>query len=170
MVKDPRVKTAQRAFDQQFALLRALYAKVSALNEAVNRIRLYKRQLRELAQPLGEGAVARTAKDAGALRDRVTALQAKLEVIEALLVDVKRESPRDVLRHPAGLNDTLFDLISVVAIADEAPTSPALQVSEEIMAKVEAQITQLEVVATGELADLNGALRAAGVQALGAPV
>jgi hypothetical protein len=159
VVKDPRVKTAQRAFDQQSALLRSLYAKLSSLNDAVNTIRRIKRQLLDLPPRLGNGG--------GALCDRAKALVGQLEGIEGLLVDVKRESPRDILRHPAGLNDTLVDLISVVAIADEAPTSPARQVSEEIMAKVDAAIARLDGLAAGEVASLNAALRDAGVGWLG---
>ena len=35
-----------------------------------------------------------------------------------MLVDILRASPRDVLRHPAGLNDTLVDLLNGVGISD----------------------------------------------------
>jgi len=159
LLKDPRIKTTQQAFDQQSALLQALYAKLSSLNEAVNRMRRIKRQLLELQPRLGNGAKA--------LGDRCNALVSQLEGIEGVLVDVKRESPRDILRHPAGLNDTLVDLIGVVGIADEAPTAAARQVSEEIMAKVDAEIARLDVLLAGEMASLNAALRGAGVELLG---
>jgi len=159
VVKDPRLETSQAAFDQQLALLHRLYGKLSALNEAVNRIRRLERQLRDLDQRLGEGDHA--------LRDRATALLRRLEAVEGVLVDVKRESPRDVLRHPAGLNDTLVDLISVVAIADEAPTHQAREVCDETLAKVDTQLAELGTVVAGELATLNAALRQAGVDLLG---
>jgi hypothetical protein len=84
-----------------------------------------------------------------------------------VLVDVKRESPRDVLRHAAGLNDSLVDLINVVAIADEAPTTQSVQVSEEVMAAVDAQIARLRVLMAGELVGFNAALRETGMPALG---
>ncbi len=155
IVKDPRVKTSQRAFDQQSALLLRLYGKLSELNAAVNRIRRLKRQMAEVGKRLVGGDPR--------LRERVAALTAALESIEGVLVDIKRESPRDILRHPAGLNDTLVDLINVVAIADEAPTSQARQVSEEIMQTVDAEMARFDAATAGPLADLNGALRDGGV-------
>ena len=159
VVKDPRLKTSQRAFEQQAVLLQQLYAKLGALNVAVNTIRRIKRQLAELA--------SRQSKARASLTDRAKALLAQLEAIEGVLVDVKRESPRDVLRHAAGLSDTLVDLIGVVAIADEAPTLPARQVSEEIMAKVDALLATFAQLQAGELVHLNADLREAGVALVG---
>ena len=161
VVKDPRIKTSQKAFGQQLALLKRLYDRFSSLNDAVNRIRLLKRQLRDVDKRLGDGDKA--------LRDRATALLTRLESIEGVLVDIKRESPRDVLRNPAGLNDTLVDLISVVAIADEAPTSQARQVCDEIMARVDSEVSALDAAVAVEVSSLNGALRVAGLELLGGP-
>ena len=67
-----------------------------------------------------------------------------MTAIESVLVDVNRETPRDILRHPAGLNDTLVDMISTAAMADMAPTSPADAVSRETMARVDAEIAKLD--------------------------
>ena len=50
---------------------------------------------------------------AEARAERAKSAEATLTAIETVLVDVDRESPRDVLRHPAGLNDTLVDMIRV---------------------------------------------------------
>jgi photosystem II stability/assembly factor-like uncharacterized protein len=162
VLKDPRIQTTQAEFDEQAMLLRALYTKWSALNDAVNQIRRIKRQLLELqarwAKPTSEADKA--------LAERCKTLAASLQSVEAVLVDVKRESPRDILRHPAGLNDTLVDLIGIVAIADESPTAPARLVSEEIMAKVDAEIGKLDALLAGDLANLNAALRGAGVELL----
>ncbi len=159
LLKDPRIKTPQHAFEQQGALLRSLYAKLSLLNDAVNKMRRIKRQALE-----GQARVDKADKG---LAERCKALVSQIEAIEGVLVDMKRESPRDILRHPAGLNDTLVDLISVVAIADEAPTAPARQVSDEIMAKVDAEIARLDVLLAGDMARLNAALRGAGIELLG---
>ena len=50
----PNVSVTQAALAEQFALLQKLHAKLSALNEAVNRIRLLKRQSGELQKRLGD--------------------------------------------------------------------------------------------------------------------
>ena len=160
VLQDPRIATTDAAFARQFALLRQLHDHAGALNAAVNRVRRLQRQLRALAPRLDDRRAA--------LRDEATSLAGRLRAIEAVLVDVDRESPRDVLRHPAGLDDTLVDLINVVAIADSAPTAQAAAVSAEIMAKVDAEIAKLDRLAAGELAQLNAALKAAGVEHVGA--
>ncbi len=159
IVKDPRVKTAQKAFEQQHALLQSLYAKWSQLNEAVNRLRLVGNQLLVLDKRLAPADKA--------LRERAKALQERLAAIEGVFVDAKRESPRDVLRQPAGLADTLADLIGVVGIADEAPTQPARQVSEEVMAQVDAQLARLDALIASDLPALNAALQDQAIGVLG---
>jgi len=158
--KDPRIATTDEAFAAQLALHRELTDQLSALNVAVNRLRLLKRQLGDLGGRLGDGHAA--------LRDRAAAIVGRLEAVEGVLVDVKRESPRDVLRHPAGLNDTLVDLINVVTIADAAPPSQAREVSAEIAGRVADQIAKLDALVAGEVAALNGDLRAAGIDLVAA--
>jgi photosystem II stability/assembly factor-like uncharacterized protein/DNA-binding FrmR family transcriptional regulator len=159
VVKDPRVKTSQRAFDQQLALLRQLHDKWSALNSGVNRLRRLRGQLRTLLTRLEDGQAAAA---------QARRLVAALDAIESVLVDPKRESVRDVLRHQAGLDDQLADMVSVVSIADEAPTTPALEVSREAMAQVDEQLAQLQACCGPELAALNAALRAADVEVVAA--
>jgi hypothetical protein len=78
-----------------------------------------------------------------------------LSAIERTLVDVDRESPRDTLRHPAGLSDTLVDLINTAGIADMAPTASAEAVSREIMASVDAQRAGLDALLTSDIPDIN---------------
>jgi photosystem II stability/assembly factor-like uncharacterized protein len=159
VVKDPRIKTTQRAFEQQGALLQQLYGRWSALNAGVNRIRLLKRQLRELERRLGPGDQA--------LAEHGRSMVPALEAIESVLVDIHRQSSRDVLRHRAGLNDTLSDLISVVAIADEPPTQQALEVSAQAMAKVDAEMARLDALVAGDIAALDAALRKTGIEVVG---
>ena len=88
--------------------------------------------------------------------------------LEAVFVDPHRESSRDVLRNPGGLADTLDDLISVVAIADAAPTDSAQALSQQAIERVGEQLAQLDALLAGELPALNAQLAAAGVTVLGA--
>jgi hypothetical protein len=94
---------------------RELTASLGKVNATVNRIRRLKNRLSVLAGGSeGENGLAAKAK----------AVAEKLTAVEAVLVDVSRESHRDVLRNPAGLNDTLLALISTVSVSDTAPTTP----------------------------------------------
>ena len=70
--------------------------------------------------------------------------------------------------NPAGLDDTLVDLINVVAIADAAPTKQAREVSEEIIGKVDEKIAGFEALLKGDVAALNAAAKTAGFTHLSA--
>jgi hypothetical protein len=89
------------------------------------------------------------------LAEKAKTAAAHLKAVEGVLVDVHRESARDVLRHPAGLDDTLGDLISYVAMSDTYPTAQADAVSREVMAKVESEAAKLEALIKGEIAAIN---------------
>ncbi|MER8543183.1 hypothetical protein NKH17_27935 [Mesorhizobium sp. M1334] len=155
VVKDPRITTTEKEFTEQSALLQELFGRLSALNQTVNHIRSIKRQTTDVHKRLG---------DSTPLRERAQALVGQLEAIEGALIDIKQETPRDQERNPPGLKDKLVDLISVVAVADEAPTLPARQVADEIMSKVEEEIQKFGVLVDDEAAALNVALRSAGVE------
>jgi photosystem II stability/assembly factor-like uncharacterized protein len=144
IVKDPRLSTTPEAYRRQFELLQELTASLGKLNATVNRIRRLKHRLAVLTQGSAddEHGIAAQAKEAAD----------KLAAVEAVLVDVHRESERDVLRNPAGLNDTLMDLIATVSIADAAPTMQAAAISLEIMARVDTEIAKVERLSATEVA------------------
>jgi photosystem II stability/assembly factor-like uncharacterized protein len=144
VVKDPRLSTTSEDYRRQFELLRELTASLGKLNAAVNRIRRLKHRLSVL--------VGGAENDTHGLAAKATAAAEQLTAIEAVLVDVHRESARDVLRNPAGLNDTLLALISQVSMSDTAPTQSAAAVSKEIMAEVDAEIGKLDRLAATEIA------------------
>ena len=147
VVKDPRLSTTPEDYRRQFELVRELTASLGKVNATVNRIRRLKHRLSVLAAG-SEGGEHDLAAEAKAVAEKLTAL-------EAALVDVHRESDRDVLRNPAGLNDTLLGLISTVSLSDSAPTNQAAAVSREIMARVDAEIGKLERLAATEVATVN---------------
>jgi photosystem II stability/assembly factor-like uncharacterized protein len=150
VAKDPRLVTSPADYAAQFKLHKALTDSLSSLKEAVNRLRLMKRQLGEIAARSGKGAAAQ--------RRSAKALSDKLSAIESVLVDPLRQSARDVLRHPAGLNDTLLDLVAMATTADAAPTAQTEAVSKEIMDKVDEQVAKLEALEKGEIARFNATL------------
>jgi len=143
IVRDKRLGTTAEDYARQFGLLSELSDSLSALNLAVNRIRRMKRQLAVLGE-----------RDAG-LAGKAADCAGMLAAIEAVLVDVNRQSSRDVLRNPAGLNDTLVDLINTVSISDTAPTAQAEAVSRALMAAVASQLARLDAVVAGEVAEVN---------------
>jgi photosystem II stability/assembly factor-like uncharacterized protein len=154
VVKDPRLGTTTADYAAQFALHKALVASLSKLKQALNRLRKMKRQLDDVAE---------RAKGERALRNRAAAMGRKLSDIERVMVDPQRKSVRDVLRNPAGLNDTLFDMIAMTTTADAAPTSQTLAVSREVMDKVDGEVARFEALVKGGIAELNAALTKASI-------
>jgi hypothetical protein len=157
IAKDPRLSTTPEAYRQQFELLRELTAALGKVNATVNNIRRLKHRLLVLGGS-SEGA-------AHDLAARSTAAIQQLAAVEAVLVDVHRESPRDVLRNPAGLNDTLVDVINTVSISDTAPTTQAAAVAKEVMARADAEIGKIERLLTTEIAAVNRSALERGVAA-----
>jgi len=147
IVKDPRLSATPEAYRRQFELMQALTASLGRLNRTVNDIRRLKQRLHVLAS--GSGSAG---QDLAALAAAATE---RLAAVEAVLVDVKRESPRDVLRNPAGLDDTLGDLISTVSVSDTAPTAQAAAVSKEVMARVDAEIGRVERIVETDIAEVD---------------
>ena len=148
--------TTGAEYAAQFNLHRDLVASLSKLKQAVNRLRQVKRQLGETAQHLGKGERA--------LKNRSAAITQKLAAIESVMVDPQRKSVRDVLRNPAGLNDTLFDMVAMATTADRPPTSQTTAVSREVMAKVDSEIARFEALVEGDIAQFNAALAKARVR------
>ncbi len=147
VVKDPRLATTPEQYAAQYALHRELVASLSKLKSAVNRLRKAKHQLEDVAQ-----------RGKGALRTKAVAIGRKLGEIEKVMVDPHRKSVRDVLRNPAGLNDTLFDMVQMTTVGDAAPTSQTREVSREVIAKVDSEVAKFEALAKGDITKLNALL------------
>jgi len=103
-------------------------------------------------------------KSERALRNRAAGLTKKLDEIEQVMVDPQRKSVRDVLRNPAGLNDTLFDMIAMTTTADAAPTEQTRDVSREVMARVDSEVAKFEALVAGDIAELDKALAKARIR------
>jgi hypothetical protein len=84
------------------------------------------------------------------------------------MVDPQRKWVRDVLRNPAGLNDTLMDMVAMATTADRPPTSQTTAVSREVMAKVDSEVARFEKLVAGDIAKLNTQLAKARIKHLAA--
>ena len=127
----------------QNSLYKEITTKLSDLNIAVNRIRLMKSQLKNIDKIIPDEA-----ETAGLLVD-------ELERLEGQLVDIKRETPRDVLRHPAGLDDTLQDLLWVVKIADANPPAQSHEVAQDVFSKVDKILGGLDELVDSKISKFN---------------
>ena len=85
-------------------------------------------------------------------------LMDELERLEGQLVDIKRETPRDVLRHPAGLDDTLQDLLWVVKIADANPPAQSHEVAQDVFNKVDKILGDLDELVDNKISEFNSTI------------
>ena len=154
IVKDPRLATTLAQHKAQFDLQMELTTALDGVNKAVGRIRKLRKQLADLG-------------GADELKAKAEAAREALWAVERVLVDVYRQSPRDGLRNPAGLNDTLVDLINNVAISDREPTQQTEAVSRELMAAAAAQLAKLEAIVAEDVAAVNAMAASAGVAHVG---
>ncbi len=158
VVKDPRLPTtAAEEYAAQFALHKAA-DRVGVQAEAGGQ------------SPAQDEAPARggdrPSRQGRALRSRTAppAIVRKLSAIESVMVDPHRKSVRDVLRNPAGLNDTLIDMVAMATTADRPPTTQTTEVSREVMAKVDSEVAKFEALVKDDIAQLNAALAKARVK------
>ena len=148
VVRDPRLSTPPDAYAAQFAVLQTLNAAIGRGNAAVNRIRKLKAQLGSLATRLGPDT---------ALAPAIGAATEGLGGIEGVLVDLHRVSPRDTLRNPSGLIDTLAAVVAYVAISDNRPTTQGDAIAGELVGKMDAEVAKLEALVAGEITAINHA-------------
>ena len=117
-----------------------------------------RRQLNDLP-----GKLAKSHRSIAASASKI---QVKLEEIENALIDSHRETPRDVLRHPAGFDDTLGELIWAISMADVAPPIQTLKVAEEMIGKIDVELSKLNKLVSGPVRRLNSKVNEAGVPAV----
>jgi len=161
ILKDPRLETAQDAFEAQFALATRLNDSRMALRRTVNGLRRLRRDLAALGAHLPE--------DAADLARHIAEATDGLTAIEQTLVDVHRETPRDVLRNPARHDDSLGDLAWNIAMSDTAPPVQTVAVADELIGKVAVRIAAYDRIVAEGIAGINAMAQAAGVPAIGTP-
>ena len=143
VISDPRISVTDEDFAEQHDLYGSVVAKLSELNIAVNRVRLMKQQLKNMHKIMPEE------------NKRIDELIASLDNVEGSLIDTKRETPRDVLRHEAGLDDTLINLLWVIKIADSKPPLQTKEVTEDVFGQVDSILSKLESLIKNEITDFN---------------
>ncbi|MGH2496251.1 MAG: VPS10 domain-containing protein [Ktedonobacteraceae bacterium] len=151
--KDPRVSVTQEDLEAQLALHLKVRDKLSETHDAINTLRNVRQQIddwqkRTSDQPVNE-ALTRIGKSA----------KEKLKAIEDELIQSKAKTRQDTLNHPAKLNGKLAFLAGVIASAQAAPTAQTYAVLDDISARIDAQLRQLQEVLDTDVAAFNSLLR-----------
>ena len=146
ITRNEAVKTVSDAdLQEQFKLAQQINQKVGAANEAVLRIRSVKDQIS-----------ARLAKTTDAkIKSAGESLIEKLTAIEGEIYQYRNRSSQDPLNYPIRLNNKLAALQGIVEMGDNKPTDQSYSVLKELSGRLDAQLAQLDSLATADLAALN---------------
>ena len=162
LLADPRVSTPADAFAEQFDLLIRIQSKLSEIATGVNTIRSLTKQIDSLNGRLAD-------VDGGAdIIATATALADKMRRIEDELVQREFTAPGDSLNYREMLFEKLGGLPPIVSSADARPTVQSYAVFDKLAGQADVQLAALQGLVEDELNELNSAVAALGVGAIGA--
>jgi photosystem II stability/assembly factor-like uncharacterized protein len=152
VVNDPRVRVSMADLQEQFALLLRIRDKISAIHEAVNRLRNVREQVELWRKRAGDQPTI----DAAA-----NSLLEKLAAIEDALILPGDQKVTYSLIVRSRLNEALASVIPIVGSADARPTEQAYPIVEHYSAQIDAQLAALESTLREDVARLNQAIQEA---------
>ena len=154
LVLDPRAEGSPADIQAQFDLWLQIRDKISAVHDGVNQIRRIKGQVSGWIDTLST-AQALSEANMESLSAAGTALNEKLTAIEQTLIQTEAGTPGDRVRLKSRLNSKLITLISVVGVADFAPTEQSREVFAHLSAQVDDQLTTLSALIESDVADFS---------------
>lgn len=152
VVNDPCVQASMADLQEQFALLLRIRNKISAIHEAVNRLRSVREQVELWRKRAGDHPTIGAA---------ATALLEKLASIEDALILPGDQKVTYSLIIRSRLNEALASVIPIVGSADAPPTEQTYAIVEHYSAQIDAQLSALETALSEDLAKLNQAIQEA---------
>jgi photosystem II stability/assembly factor-like uncharacterized protein len=170
LLPDPRSHATPADLAAQHSFLLAVRDKIDATHDAIRRIRETREQLDTLRKRLAppEDKAEKTDQTA-AVREAAKALAAKLTAVEEALYQTKSRSSEDPLNFPVRLNDKLNAVAVSVALGDARPTDQAVQVKDQLIAAIDAELAKLDQILARDVPAFNEQARAGGVPALIVP-
>jgi hypothetical protein len=150
---DPRLENVTLAdLRQRFDLAMKIRDRTSEANQAVIDIRDIKAQIED-----------REGKDAS-IKQPGDALQEKFTSVEGEIYQYRNQSGQDPLNYPIRLNNKIAALLGAVEGVDGRPTAQSYEVFEELSARLDAQVTRLNVLIQNDLAEFNRLLQSKGLE------
>jgi kynureninase len=93
------------------------------------------------------------------IQEAADALSKKLTTVEEALYQTKNRASQDPLNYPIRLNNKLAALGGAVASADAAPTAQSYAVYDELVAKIDAELSSLDGLLADEVPAFNRLVR-----------
>jgi hypothetical protein len=160
---DPQVKATPAELEAQCAFLLRVRDKVSETHDAINQIRDVRRQVEDWMRRAAGHAAEAQVTEAG------RGLIAAISAVEQELIEPRAQAEGDRLHFPNRLNVKIVGLSSVASTADAAPTRQALEVFDELSARIDREISRWRALRDGEVAAFSDLVRRAAIPAVAAP-
>jgi len=158
--KDPRVEVSQDDLAAQFALGLDLRDTLSAVNEAINRLRTVREQIdrwtNRTEETPHEAGIAAAAKE----------IKPKLDAIEGELIQTQAKSEQDTLNFPVKLNTKLAALAASVGSGDSPPTRQQRDLFADLSSRVDTQLAALRTLEEDDIPAFNALVRDAALPAI----
>lgn len=142
--KDPRISATQEELDESFGLMVKIRDKYSETSDAIYQLRSVLKQVED-CERRAQGRSGSSAVTKAAIEVRE-----KLLIIEDQLT--RDHYPNDLKLPPTRLNGKLASLMYVVSSADWVPTKGSYDVFEDVSARIDRQIKQLQQVIDTDVA------------------
>ena len=156
--KDPRSSSSVTDLQEQFDFLIGIRDKLTETHEAIKDIRELRTQIQRITGNLGE--------DHAAITDSAKALTQKITEIEETLYQTKNQSRQDPLNFPIRLNNKLAAVAGNASIGDFRPTDQAVEVRDNIVMRIDAELEKLRSVLETDVPALNAMIRQANIPAI----
>jgi len=137
---------------EQFRLALQIRDRVSQANEAVIRIRSFKRQIGDRMAVVRLKEKGKQSSDAIMLGEE---LLSKLLLVEGEIYQYRNQSSQDPLNFPIKLNNKLAALQGVVESGDGRPTEQTYAVFKELSGRLDEQLARLAALEKKELVAYN---------------
>lgn len=152
---DLRLTLTQEDFSKQYDLLKRINSKLTDTHNAIIEIRDVRTQIENVSRRLKPEN-----KD---LIDKAKDIARKLTEIEEALYQTKLKSGQDALNFPIRLNNKLAALGSSIDGSDDAPTSQAYLVYNDLTAQIDGQLAKLSAIRSQDIVEFNKLYTAKGL-------
>jgi photosystem II stability/assembly factor-like uncharacterized protein len=134
---DPRLSTTPADYAKQLDLALKIRDKLTETHNAIIQIRDVKKQIDDLVKRVG---------GPGTIADSGKSLARELTQVEEALYQTKNQSSQDPLNFPIRLNNKLAALMGVVARSETPPNDQSVEVYNDLVAQIDAQLAKLSQI------------------------
>jgi photosystem II stability/assembly factor-like uncharacterized protein len=160
ILKDPRVKTSDADFREQFELAMKINDKLSETHKGINTLRSIRKQVD------AHLASVKDSSETKRLKELAKPMLDELEKIENALMQPKSKAGQDALNFPIQLNDKLAGVKTVVLSGETKPTKSSYTALEDLSKRIDVHLNKLAEVVNRDVPTFNQAARQSEMKAI----